>query len=194
MNNYISYARSRNRAIESFYELTLLRKICLSVLFAVLTGLSAQVYVRLPFTPVPITGQVFLVLLSGMLLGRNFGSLSQIIYLLGGTMGLSWLAGGSCAILKPTFGYIIGFIFASYYVGCFSEKPRGNNVWLLSLHMLFALLIIYACGLVWLIFTLRISLHRGFLLGILPFLPLDIAKAYAAAAILHKTRIQTHIP
>ena len=81
--------------------------VMLSLCFAGLTGLAAQVRVPLPFTPVPITGQVFAVLLGGVFLGGGYGALSQILYLGMGAAGVPWLAGGGSGLpLGPT-GYTV---------------------------------------------------------------------------------------
>lgn len=112
-------------------------KLGLAGLFACLTGVGALIKVYLPWTPVPITGQLFFVLASGVVLGKYFGGLSQVIYALVGLSGIPWFAGsnrnplpladgfpglyrgvGGLVILTgPTFGYIIGFIVAAFLIG-----------------------------------------------------------------------------
>ena len=163
-----------DRYFETYELMSVAEKILLSIIFAILTGLSAQIYIKLPFTPVPITSQTFIVLLSGILLGKNFGSLSQIFYFIGGVFGINWFYGASSGILRPTTGYIIGFIFASYISGYYSEKK--NKV----LGMIFATIVIYIFG----ILFLKIFINKGFndlfLIGVLPFIPGDIIKAVVA--------------
>ncbi|MCD6407988.1 biotin transporter BioY [bacterium] len=168
------------RNLEKF---SVLEKISLSFIFTVLTGFSAQIFIKLPFTPVPITGQVFVVLLSGILLGKNYGSLSQILYLTGGILGIRWFAGGHSGLLTPTGGYIIGFIFASYLIGFFSEK-RKDMIFLMYV-MLAGISVMYLSGMLWLAFYLKISLKKAFYLGVLPFIPVDIIKSYIAGIISH---------
>jgi len=101
-------------------------KISLSIFFALLTGISAQIYIKLPFTPVPLTSQVFVVLLSGILLGKNFASLSQFFYLIFGIAGIGWFYAGTTGILRPTNGYIIGFIFSAYFIGKFFSLKKNK--------------------------------------------------------------------
>lgn len=165
-----------------FYDsIGLVKKLTLSLFFAILTGISAQIYIKLPFTPVPITMQTFVVLLSGILLGRNFGSFSQIFYFLGGITGIGWFCGGTGGLLRPTTGYIIGFIFASYIVGFFSEKK--NSIFNLILGMLLATITIYLSGCLWLTGFTGKNFKEILLIGVYPFIPFDILKAYMAGII-----------
>ena len=98
--------------------------------FIILTALGAYVRIPLPFTPVPITLQTFFVLLSGAVLGRKWGSASQMGYLLLGIVGLPVFAGagaGFAYLFGPTGGYIIGFIVASWLVGrIIHQKTQGD--------------------------------------------------------------------
>ena len=96
-------------------SLTIAKKIAFALTLACATGLSAQVRIPLPFTPVPITMQTFLVLISGVILGRRWGGLSQIMYVGVGVLGIPWFAGSS--IFGPTGGYLIGFILAAFFLG-----------------------------------------------------------------------------
>ena len=102
--------------------------------FAIITALSAQLRIELFFTPVPITAQTFMVILSGLLLGKRYGSLSMVFYLSGGLLGLPWFSGSvaGLAILKsPTIGYLVGFIAASWIIGQYScllyTSPRPRD-------------------------------------------------------------------
>lgn len=166
------------RYFEFYSAIGIVEKLLLSIFFSVLTGISAQIYIKLPFTPVPITMQTFVVLLSGILLGKNFGSISQIFYFLIGISGIGWFYAGTGGIIRPTNGYIIGFIFASYISGYFSEKNNsGIN---LILGMIFATIIIYFFGCLWLFGFTGKNFKELMLIGVLPFIPFDILKAYIA--------------
>lgn len=167
-----------NRNWKKYFELYeafgISEKILLSIIFSILTGISAQIYIKLPFTPVPITGQTFFVLLSGILLGKNFGSLSQIFYFIGGISGIGWFYGNQAGILRPTTGYLIGFIFASYISGYFSEKNNKIS------GMILATIIIYILGILYLKFFINKTIKDLIFIGILPFIPFDILKAVLA--------------
>lgn len=96
----------------------------LSLMMSALTGVCAQFSVSLPWTPVPVTGQTLAVLLAGIVLGR-WGALSQIFYIVFGISGVPWFAGGqggAAVLAGPTFGYILGFIAAAYFVGSIVER------------------------------------------------------------------------
>ena len=84
------------------YNLVFINKLGLALAMAFFTGLMAQIRIYLPFSPVPITGQVFAVLLSGVVCGGAFGSLSQIMYIGLGFAGLGWFAAFS-----PSSGYLL---------------------------------------------------------------------------------------
>ncbi len=81
--------------------------------------------------PVPIVGyftlQLTFVLLAGILLGKRNGAIAASIYCFGGLLGIPWFAagGGISYVLRPTFGFIVAFIFASYLVGYFRERSAS---------------------------------------------------------------------
>src|SRR5262245_17113843 len=90
-----------------------MRAVGLIFAFNLLLALSAQVRIPLFFTPVPITAQTFVVLLTGALLGPRLGAAAMAAYLLEGAMGLPVFQGGNSGVaymFGPTGGYLIGFI------------------------------------------------------------------------------------
>tara|TARA_Y100000590_G_C15539386_1_gene946330 strand:- start:507 stop:1049 length:543 start_codon:yes stop_codon:yes gene_type:complete len=152
--------------------------------FAVLTALSAQLRIELFFTPVPITAQTFMVILSGLLLGKKYGSLSMFLYLSGGLIGLPWFSGsvGGLAILKsPTIGYLIGFVVASWVIGQLSRYPY--------ISILAGTFTIYWFGAIGLSLVLNISIIEAIQIGIIPFLIGDFIKAIIAFGVAKKVNI-----
>ena len=136
--------------------------------------------------PVPITGQTFAVLLTGMLLGSRRGSMSVLAYLAqglaglpvfspGGPMGLARLAG-------PTGGYLIGFVAAAYVVGRLAEKGWDRKMTTTFAAMLIGNAVIYAFGLPWL--ALLVGGEKALLLGLYPFIAGDLLKAALATTLL----------
>src|SRR3989344_6465707 len=102
-----------------------------AALFAALTGAVAWFKIPLPFTPVPITLQTLMVLLSGAMLGPYYGTLSMIIYLILGVIGLPVFAGGSsgvAALFGPTGGYLFSYPVAAFVVGLFAAKSTGKGM------------------------------------------------------------------
>ena len=158
------YFRARYLFFEWRYNLALLNKIALALGMACLTGLAAQIRIHLAWTPVPITGQTFAVLLSGVLLGRRWAGISMIIYAGLGFAGLPWFAGwsgGISVLLGPTGGYIVGFIFTALFIGYFTDTFINSRRFFPMLGiMLFAnFVIIHGLGLVQL--ALWLSIFQG---------------------------------
>ncbi len=163
--------------------------VALMIGFALLTAAAAQIRIPLPFTPVPITGQTFAVLLSGAALGMWAGAGSQVIYLLLGGIGLPFFteaSGGWDVFLGPTAGYLIGFPLAAALVGWMAERRQDRKVLGTALAYLAGSAVIYTCGVLGLL-RLGLSLSEAITLGVLPFLVGDLIKALLAAAILPAT-------
>jgi biotin transport system substrate-specific component len=182
----------RNLRLDLFrwrYEVNFVYKIILALSFACLTGLLAQFRFYIPGTPVPVTGQVFGVMLAGVLLG-TWGGISQIMYLGIGAAGVPWFAGlngGIGYLAGPTGGYIIGFVLAAFFIGHIVDKYIKSRKFLSMMTlMLFAtFVLIYIPGLIqFYIWTGEsIGLIELFTLCVLPFIAADFIKAVIAAGI-----------
>jgi biotin transport system substrate-specific component len=152
---------------------------------SLLVALSAQIAIRLPFSPVPITGQTLAVLLVGALLGARRGSLALLAYLAEGAAGLPVFANGSAGptyMSGPTGGYLFGFVLAAGLTGALAERGWDRRVWLTALAMVLGNVVIYACGLVWL--STFVGIERAPELGMTPFIVGDLLKIALAAALL----------
>lgn len=159
------------------------------LVFIILTALGAFVKIPLPFTPVPITLQTFFVLLSGAMLGRKFGTLSQAGYLFLGVAGVPLFCGTTAGIsylFGPTGGYLFGFIIASFLVGLLLDKNK-SFIQVISVFMA-ATLVIYFFGIVWLMVFLKFNLLKAVLAGAMPFIAGDIIKLFVAAAVYEKLK------
>ncbi len=152
-------------------------------MFTALTAIGA--FISIPVGPVSITLQSLFVLLSGIILGARKAMLSQIAYVLLGLFGLpifSGFSGGFQQILKPSFGFLIGFIAAAYVVGKITEKGTSTTK-LLSLALFTGTLVIYAIGIPYMYYTLNIMLNKDFSamqiikMGMFLFIPGDTIKA-----------------
>ena len=111
-------------------EKTKLKGMVFAALFAALTGAVAWFKIPLPFTPVPITLQTLLVLMSGAMLGPYYGALAMIIYLILGAIGLPVFAGGSSGIgslFGPTGGYLFSYPVAAFFIGIILKKNNLNK-------------------------------------------------------------------
>ncbi len=171
----------------SVYKLTLI------AMFAALTAVGA--FIRIPLPYIPITLQVFFVFLSGALLGARMGALSQIVYLLLGLVGLPIFAegGGLGYIFHPTFGFLLGFILVSYYIGFFLHDDKELNFTKTLIVCITAIVILYAVGVPYLYMILKLVLgidvsFTSVLAGMLIFIPADIIKAIGVALIAPRIR------
>jgi biotin transport system substrate-specific component len=151
--------------------------------FAILTALAAQMRLMLPFTPVPFTGQVLVVLVAAVCLGR-FGAVSQVMYI-GLGAGLGWFTGmvGTAALFSITGGYLIGFVLAAMFLGEMVERSTAWNTTKLTMAMCAAVGIIYACGVAQMALVLHMDLAHAITVGALPFVMVDGMKVAMAVAI-----------
>lgn len=148
-------------------------------------ALMAQVSLPLPFTPVPITGQTFAVLLVGATLGARRGALAVLAYLAEGLAGLPVFAGGTgglAHLLGPTGGYLLGFVAMAATVGALAEHGLDRRLRSAWLAFLLGEAVLYLCGLPWL--AVFVGPSKALTLGLLPFLPGDLLKALLAGLAL----------
>ena len=160
----------------------------LSAFFIALITVGA--FIKIPIGPVPITLQFMFVLLAGQLLNPKSAVLSLTLYTAMGLMGLPVFSGGGgiSYILTPTFGYIIGFIFAAIIVSAVSRK--GKNAFLKYLFAnLLGFIAVYICGLGYYIllsyfyFDTVLDVGAVLLAGFVVFIPTDVAFCILTAVI-----------
>lgn len=183
------YKNTRYNFFRWRYELDVVYKISLALGFACFTGLLAQFRFYLPGTPVPVTGQVFGVLLAGVLLGK-WGGISQCMYVGIGAIGVPWfsgLNGGFAYLAGPTGGYIIGFIIAAFFIGFIVDRYiRSRNFFCMFTLMLFStFVLIYLPGLIQLYLWMgtSVGIWKLLTIAVLPFIAADVIKAIIAAVI-----------
>jgi len=165
----------------------LVRNLALILGGAVLVGLTAQLQIPLPFTPVPLSLQTLSVLLVGAVLGSVRGTLSMTLYLLAGLVGVPWFAGGHSGWGFASFGYIVGFVAAAAVVGYLSERRADRSPFKAAGQMALGNLVIYVFGVAGLMLFTGMSLSRAVALGVVPFLIGDLIKILLAAALLPAT-------
>lgn len=152
---------------------------------SVAMALSARLAIPLPFSPVPVTGQTFTVLLIGALLGSRRGCLCLMAYLAEGAAGLPVFAAGTGGLLHltgPTGGYLAGFVVAALVTGFLAERGWDRRFWTTIAAMLLGNIAIYAYGLPWLAFF--VGAGKALPLGLKPFIAGDIYKLLLAAVLL----------
>jgi biotin transport system substrate-specific component len=186
------YRIARDNAWQWRRELGWVKKLSMALGMACLIGLLAQARIPLPWTPVPITGQTFAVLLAAVLLGRWWGGVSLAIYIGLGIAGVPWFngwTGGIARIAGPTGGYLIGFILAALFLGYFVDKyVKARSFRSLLGLMLFAdFVLVFGPGLIQLHLWLNlagqgaIGFYQLLTMGLLPFIAGDVVKVVAAA-------------
>ena len=163
------------------------RNAILVIAGAAFVGLAAQVAIPLPFTPVPLTGQTFAVLLTAASLGMWRGVASMSLYAVAGLAGVPWFAEGSSAFksgaLTVSFGYVLGFIAAAALVGWLAERGATRTAPRTAGLMVLGNVVIYAIGATWLAAAIDVSISKAISLGVTPFLVGDLLKVALAAGL-----------
>ena len=150
--------------------------ILVAVLGTLLLTISAKI--KIPFYPVPMTMQTFMVLFLGITLGPKIGLLTISLYLFEGIFGLPVFAGtpekgiGLIYFTGPTMGYLIGFLVAVYFAGSFKYDKGIINTFL---KLIFSISFVYILGMIWL-GTLIGWDKPIFKLGAQPFLLAELFK------------------
>jgi biotin transport system substrate-specific component len=146
------------------------------------TALAARIEIPVPWSPVPITGQTFAVLLSGAVLGSRRAFLAQALYLLEGAAGLPVFSGGGAGaayLAGPTGGYLAAFPFAAFLTGALAERGWDRRFLSMLVAMLLGSVVIFALGLAGL--SRFMSGDRLLSAGLWPFVPGDLIKSSLAA-------------
>jgi len=172
-------ARVSSQAASLTYELLLVAA------GSLLIALSAWVAVPLPFSPVPVTGQTFAVLLVGSALGARRGAAAALAYLAEGCSGLPVFAGGAAGphvLVGPTGGYLAGFVLGALVCGALAERGWDRRVLTTVFSMILGNIAILIPGLLWL--QRFVGPESTFAMGLFPFLPGDVVKIALAAALL----------
>jgi len=161
--------------------------VVLVIAAAALTAIAAQWRIVLPFTPVPITGQTFAVLLTGAALGWKLGAAGQMLYVAVGALGAPVFtegSGGMEVIRGATGGYLIGFIFAAALVGWMAEHRQDRTFPTMFTAFILGSAVIYFFGVIGLMAATGWPLSEAVEKGVVPFLLGDLVKATAAGLLL----------
>jgi biotin transport system substrate-specific component len=155
--------------------------------FSLLTAAAAQIRIPLGFTPVPLTGQTFAVLLAGAVLGLRAGAASQALYVAIGLAGFPVFQGGEGGweyATGATAGYLAGFVAAAALVGYLAERGQDRAVATAVPAMLAGNVVIYLFGVTWLMRSLGTDLAGALTAGFAPFVVGDLLKIVAAGLLL----------
>jgi biotin transport system substrate-specific component len=181
-----SFAKAETLTSAVLAPLDWVRGLALIIAFSLLTALSAQVAIPLPWTPVPVTGQTFAVLLTGALLGSRLGALAMLAYLLEGASGLPFFASGGVGLQRllfsPTSGYLLAYPAAAFVVGLLAERGWDKRFLTAAAAMAVGSIVILLSGWAWL--ARFVSPALAWQTGVQPFLIGDVVKIMLAAAVL----------
>jgi biotin transport system substrate-specific component len=162
----------------------ILRAAILALVGSLLLTVSAKVQV--PFWPVPMTMQTYVVLVLGMAFGVRLGVATIGLYLLEGALGLAVFAGtpergvGIPYMLGPTGGYLLGFLLAGAMVGWLAERGWDRNLVKSAIAMTAGHILIFIPGIFWL--AAHVGLGKAFALGFVPFIWATILKTALGVA------------
>lgn len=164
-----------------------LRPLIFTALFAALTAVGA--FLQIPVKPVAVTLQFLFTAMAGILLGRRYGALSQLVYVVLGLVGLPVFTngGGFGYVFQPSFGFLLGLIPCAWVIGYLSRK-RNSALWL-AVSCCAGLAVLYLVGIPYMALILNVYLGKGLglqailMAGMIPFLPGDALKIAAAAAV-----------
>lgn len=165
------------------------RNMILTALFTALTAAGA--FVKIPLGSVPVTLQTIFTSLAGIILGPILGALSQFLYMAMGIMGIPIFAsgGGPSYILKPSFGYLIGFIAGAYVTGKIVEHEKKPGFIRIFTACLLGTLAVYLIGIPYLYFILKMTTNKSIeifqvlKMGVFIFIPGDLVKCVITAVI-----------
>lgn len=182
----LAVVTARPLVLVALLPATLAWRLVLAVAGSLLIALAAQVAVPLPFSPVPVTGQTFAVLLVGAAYGARLGASSVALYLAEGALGLPVFAPGGpvgpARLVGPTGGYLLGFVAAAYVVGALAERGWDRSLARAAVAMLVGEVAIYALGVVSL--ARFVPADRLLVAGLYPFIAGDLVKIALASLAL----------
>ncbi|MCL2437098.1 MAG: biotin transporter BioY [Clostridiales bacterium] len=161
-------------------------ELMLCALFAALSAILSQIVI--PIGPVPVSFTHVSIFVAAGLLGMKYGTLSQVVYVLLGAMGVPVFAGftgGMGIVVGPTGGFIIGYIVCAFIVGLIAGR-FGTSVKALIPAMCAGWVATYALGLAWFMHYTNLSLVAALPFAMLPFIPGDIVKTILSVILINR--------
>ena len=149
-------------------------------------ALLAQLSIRLPWTPVPITGQTFGVSLMALLYGRRLGIITMATYILLGAFGAPVFAAGQALALAPMVGYLAGMVVSAAVIGFMADRGFTQTFKQSFIACLIGSACVFSLGL--LVLSTFIPHSQLLIAGLLPFIPGDLVKSAIASLISTSAR------
>ncbi len=160
------------------------KRMTIIALFAALISVSSYMSIPLPFSPVPLTLQTFVIMLTGLILIPADAAASVGVYLFIGAVGLPVYSGGASGLgtlFGPTGGYLFGFLVGAYVISLL----KGKGISLVKMIMatvVGGIVVVYAIGVPWLANAFNMDLVKAFSVGALPYLVGDVIKVVVASS------------
>lgn len=157
-------------------------------LFTALIAVGA--YIAIPIGPVPIVLANFFVISAGLFLGKKWASLSVIVYLILGLVGLPVFSGGASgpgAFAGPTGGFLFSYLISVFVIALISSAGE-QNIWKDIIAVLTGIALVYLIGVPWLKYTYHLTWVKAYTAGMLPFIPGDLLKGSAAIVLVRYLR------
>lgn len=154
-------------------------------LFTAITCILGPLSIIIPVSPVPISFTNLAIYFTVIILGWKKGTLSYLVYLLIGFVGIPVFSGftaGPAKLLGPTGGYLIGFIFLALIAGYFVDR-FPNKIYMYVIGMVLGTIITYALGTGWLAFQAHMTFQAALFAGVIPYILGDAIKIAIAAMI-----------
>ena len=161
------------------------RQMTIIALMTAVTCILGPLSILLPFSPVPISFTNLAIYFSVFVLGTYSATVSYLVYLLIGMVGLpvfSGFSGGFGKLAGPTGGYLVGFIFMALIAGFFVDRFQGNRV-MQAVGMILGTVVAYIFGTAWLCVQANLSFGAGLAAGVIPYVPGDLIKIAAALVV-----------
>ena len=168
--------------IKSLKENTLVKNLFLAFLATLLLAISSKI--KIPFWPVPMTMQTFIIFLIGMTYGVRLSFVTVALYLLQGAAGLPVFAsgGGIAYLMGPTAGYLYGMLFASVAISYLANLGFSKTYFKATLSLLIGSIMIFLIGIIYL--GLIIGYEKAIVAGLLPFIPSELFKIALAVSLI----------
>ena len=193
-----------------FSPVETLHRMSVTALMAALITAGALLHIQIG--PVPVTFQEIFVCLAGFVLGPRYGVYAVALYIAAGLLGLPVFSGGRSGfahVLGPTGGYLVGFLFLAFFAGVgarlvqrYAPEPPATAsleereslalgakvVGLAFAPAAVGMLLLYTCGVLWMVMRLGWPLDKAIALGVTPFLPLGLPKVALASLLFRVLR------
>jgi biotin transport system substrate-specific component len=166
------------------------KQMTMCALFVGITAILTQI--SIPLGNIPLTMQIFGVVLSGLILGEKLGFISQFIYVLLGAVGMpifSYMRGGFSMILGPSGGFILSFPILSFISGYFFRKYK--NKYIIFFGIILGLIINYLIGTLFFCKIVGVNFISGLLSCVVPFVVFDLLKIILAYIIAKRINFKS---